>query len=337
MFSANLSLYNKFLKKQSFWNVVSYLSPFVPNFVFKQKPKEIIVELTNACNLRCPVCPTHFAMKREKDFMKFNTFKLILKDFLHQKNKPLISFSFAGEPLLHPNSPLFVKYAASKGFPTYISTNATLLNKDVSEKLITSGLTKIHLALDGFSKKSHEAYRIGSNFEKVKKNIETFIRIKEKIGSNKPYVVIQTLITSFSECEIDKLITWAREIGANEVYFKSFSMGSYTTQAMKKKYSYFLPKNKKYRRDYSKITKTVCLSPITQALVFWDGSLGLCCIDFDNISNMPKITEFGGFMKTFTSKKAIGVRKLAFRKKLELCKKCDIGSTLYYGFKVKIK
>jgi len=55
-----------------------------------------------------------------------------------------------------------VKYAHQKGCSTYISTNATTLTKELSKNLIKNGLDSIHLCIEGITKKSHEAYRIGS-------------------------------------------------------------------------------------------------------------------------------------------------------------------------------
>lgn len=325
----------RLLKKyQLFWDLAAKLSKFYPTRMFKKMPSEIIIEPTNACNLKCPVCPTYFAMKRERGFMNFELFKSIIDDFESEKTKLNISMDFAGEPLLNKNIAKFVGYAFQKGHKTFISTNTTTLTKDLSTKLIESGLDSIHLCIDGITQESHEAYRIGSKFEDVKKNIENFILLKKQLKRKKPFTTIQTLLTSFSENEIDRMIFWAKNIGADAINLKSLSMGSYTTDEMRKKYSYLLPTQEKFKRKKSKINKTVCSIPSRQAVVYWNGDLGLCCIDFNNLAQLPNIKE-GGFIKTFISPEVIKKRKMAFQKKFYLCQRCSLGNADFYGINIK--
>lgn len=327
----------KRLKKyQIFWNIAASLARFYPGYFFKRMPDEIIIEPTNNCNLRCPICPTHFAMKRKRGFIDFPLFKSIIDEFKNIKKKPRISFDFAGEPLLNREIDKLVAYANKRGHGTYISTNATMLTKDLSRKLIQAGLSSVRLCLEGINKKSHEAYRRGSNFETVKKNIEDFLRIKKELNSKMPLVIIQTLLTSYSENEIDKIIKWATEAGADYVNFKSLSLGSYTTEEIRRKYSYLLPQNEEYRRKILNIRKTLCLIPKKQALVYWNGDLGLCCIDFDNVADFPNMKK-KGFIKTFTSPEVRKKRKLGFRKQLGLCKNCDFVNAGYMGFSIALK
>lgn len=287
------------------------------------------------CNLRCPVCPTHFAMKREKGFMDFELFKSIIDEFKSVDEKPRIAMIFAGEPLLNKDIPKFIGYAAENGHPTFISTNATLLTRDLSTGLIKAGLSSIHLCVDGITKKSHETYRIGSQFESVKKNIEDFTAARKDLNRDKPSVTIQTLLTSFSENEVEKIIQWAKNIGANKINLKTLSMGSYTTEQMKEKYNYLLPKKEEFRRKTSKINKTLCAMPLRDAVVYWNGDLGLCCVAFDKAVALPNIKE-KGFIKTFLSKEVIRIRKLGFQKRFDLCKRCSIGNADFMGMDINL-
>ena len=321
---------NKLKKHQIFWDTALKLSGFYPRSGFKKLPKTINIELTNMCNLRCPVCPTHFAMTRERGFMDFELFKSIIDEFKNVNLKPGIIMIFAGEPLLHKNVDKFVEYAAKNGHSTFISTNATLLSKDLSIRLIRAGLSSVHLCLEGMTKESHEAYRVGSQFELVKKNIEDFMSAKKELNQNKPSVTIQTLLTSFSENEIDKLIEWAKNIGANKINLKTLSLGSYTTKEMKEKYSYLLPNKNEFRRKISTINKTLCAMPLRDAVVYWNGELGLCCVAFNKAAALPNIKE-KGFIKTFLSEEVIGMRKLGFQKKFDLCRRCSIGNADFMG------
>ncbi len=332
----NNFIINKFKKNQFFWKMAGRLAQFYPLNAFKKIPEEIMIETTNSCNLRCPVCPTHFAMRRERGFMDFGLYKSIIDEFKKGDKKPRIVMIFAGEPLLHPKVDEFIAYASKNGHKTFISTNATLLSRDLAKRLITAGLTSIHLCLDGFSKETHEAYRRGSDFEKVKKNIEDFISVKKELKNKNPYIVIQTLLTSFSENEKNKIIEWAENIGADAINFKTLSMGSHTTEQMKAKYNYLLPQKKEYRRKTSDIDKTLCSWPLKNVVVFWNGDLGLCCVDFDHEIKLKNIRE-KGFLNTLFSDGVAQKRKLGFQKKFDLCKKCSIGNADFMGWDVRFK
>lgn len=312
-------------------NYAKYLLKFyTPDFLFKKIPKEIIIEPTNICNLKCPVCPTNFAMTRNKGFMDFELFKSIINEFIEYNDKPEISMNFSGEPLLNKSIYKFIKYASDHGHNTYISTNATAINEKNSTDMIKSGLSDIHLCIDGFSNKSHDTYRVGSDFNVIKKNIEIFLETKNKLNKKNPNVVIQTLITSLSENEEEEMIKWAKEIGADSINFKSLSMGSYTTEDMKKKYNFLLPKNKNLRRKQTSYFKSVCTIPYHQSVIYWNGNLGLCCIDFNNKVSMPNIRK-DGFIKTLLSDDVIKLRKKGFQKKYGICTNCSLGNADFMG------
>ena len=104
------------------------------------------------------------------------------------------------------------------------------------------------------------------------------------------------------------MIVWAREIGANSIYFKSLSMGSHTTKEIKDKWSFLLPEEDKYKRKQFNFDYPICNIPRNQSVVYWNGNLGLCCIDYSNdikISNIKK----DGYVNTLFSKDTIKKRK----------------------------
>jgi len=324
---------SKLKQYQIFWNLAGQLYHFLPNRRFKKMPQSIFIDVTNACNLRCPVCPTHLYMTRAKGFMDLDLFKSIIDEFKSIEVKPNIYMYFAGEPLLHPQIDEIVSYAEKNGHHVFISTNATVLTRELAAKLIKAGLTSIHLCLDGFSKQSHEAHRIESNFEEVKKNIENFLSVRRELNSSNPEVFIQTLITSYSENEMEDIKNWARNIGADAINFKSLSLGSSTTAEQKIKYSYLLPSRDKFRRKSSHIYKTLCSWPRDNAVVYWNGDLGLCCIDFNGDIKMFNIKK-DGFIKTFNSKEAVKIRKAGLQKRFNLCQRCSLSNADFMGITI---
>ena len=296
-------------------------------------PATLIVELTNHCNLRCPLCTTHVAMKRPRGFMEFALFARMIDELKESRWSPDISLNMCGEPLLHPEAPRFVGHAAGRGFRTYISTNVTRLSNDLSEQLICAGLTAVALCVDGASAASHEAYRVGSSFEAVRSNAEGFLAMRRRLGSGRPNVTIQTLLTRGSEGEMEQLLDWAWETGADEVHFKSLSLGSTTSPAEKLQGSRLLPQNPLLRRD-SAAPGHPCRYPDEHIMVYWNGELGVCCIDFNNMAGLPGISD-RGFLHSLADPAVVAARRQGLQRQLPMCGPCQAVKTGFRGLTIR--
>jgi len=308
----------------------------VPLALFKGIPGIIVIDVTNLCNLRCPVCPVTVAMSRTRGMMTFDTFKLIVDDLARSGAKPAIYFNFSGEPTLNPALPEMVGYAAARGHETFISTNATKVDRRLAERLIEAGLSRINLCLDGFSREAQESYRVRSNFEQVKANIEGFAEARRRLNKRHPELVLQTLLTAASEHQVDDIVAWADRIGLDQVRFKTFSLGSYTDAETRARFAHFLPTRKAWRRTQSGRTRRFCSFPFHQSVVFWNGDLGLCCIDYDQMVRLPNIEDIG-FVAALRSEPVARARRDGFLKRFDVCRSCSFNNAENMGFRVKLR
>lgn len=112
----------------------------------------VYVEITNICNMNCSFCHGH---NREPGFMTFGEFSCIL-DKLQGQTK-YIYYHLMGEPLMHPELPLFLKTAKERGFHSVLTTNGTLL-KGKGEEIIASGVHKVSISVHSFEESNEEAY-----------------------------------------------------------------------------------------------------------------------------------------------------------------------------------
>jgi MoaA/NifB/PqqE/SkfB family radical SAM enzyme len=297
-------------------------------------PATVIVELTNHCNLRCPLCTTHVAMMRPRGFMEFPLFKRMIDELSESGLNPKISFNMCGEPLLHPEAPRFVRHAAERGFRTYISTNVTRLSLDLGEELIRAGLAAIALCIDGASAASHEAYRVGSSFKTVRSNAEGFLATRRRLGSGSPYVTIQTLLTRGSEGEMEQILDWAWDADADEVHFKSLSLGSTTSPAEKLQGNRLLPQNALLRRS-SAAPDHPCRYPDEHIMVYWSGELGVCCIDYSNMAGLPGILG-RGFLQSLAAAEVMAARRKGLQRQLPMCGQCQAVKTGFRGLTIRL-
>jgi MoaA/NifB/PqqE/SkfB family radical SAM enzyme len=306
-----------------------------PEGLLTRMPSIIVIDVTNACNLACPVCPVTIAMTRRRGMMPMRVFRRIIDDFRDRPEKPEIFFNFSGEPTLNRRLPEFVALATGSGHKTFLSTNATRIDERLSRALIEAGLDRVYLCMDGFDAEAQEAYRVKSRFAVVKRNIETFVRLKHAHGTGRPLCILQTLLTRYSERQIGQIEAWAREIGLDRIRFKTFSTGTYTSEAERRAAERFLPETPEYRRIQGLDTPALCHEPLHSTVVFYDGDLGLCCIDYDKHVQMPNIMR-DGFVKAYLSEAAIAARRAGYLKQHRICQGCAYNSADNMGFTVRL-
>ncbi len=118
----------------------------------------VYVEITNICNMSCSFCHGHSRPSRR---MSLEEFSHVL-DQLEGQTK-YIYYHLMGEPLVHPELPMFLKMAKARGFKSVITTNGTLLSKRGAE-IIDAGVHKVSISLhsfEGADQSAFEAYMTG--------------------------------------------------------------------------------------------------------------------------------------------------------------------------------
>lgn len=120
-------------------------------------PRPVVVwAVTRACNLRCVHCyasatpgPAPGELTREEGFA--------LLDDLRAFNVPAVLFS-GGEPLVRPDTPDFIAYAAEIGLSCTLSTNGLLIDDAMADRLANQGLKYAGISIDGIGDK-HDKLR----------------------------------------------------------------------------------------------------------------------------------------------------------------------------------
>jgi radical SAM protein with 4Fe4S-binding SPASM domain len=179
-------------------------------------PLTLAIESTAKCNLFCPMCPRESMYFPPKD-MEMSVFQKIIDE-----TKDFLEFAVpygTGEPLLNPEIYDMIAYCKKLGVPTGISTNATVMPENAARKLIASGLDYIIFAFDGATRETFERYRKGADFEKVRQNILTFLRVKKEMRS-RIFCIIQMVKLKDNVHEIPDLVRMWRVDGINEVRIK---------------------------------------------------------------------------------------------------------------------
>ena len=80
----------------------------------------------------------------------------------------VIQFYFQGEPLLNKDLPLMIREAHDAGLYTIVSTNAQAMTPELAKALVSAGLDRIIISMDGLTQETYEAYRVGGSLDQCK-------------------------------------------------------------------------------------------------------------------------------------------------------------------------
>ena len=192
-------------------------------------PEELQVEVTGACNLRCRMCLVRYApaVGRKEGALDFEQF-LALVDALPKLRK--LTLQGLGEPLLSPHLLEMVRYAVHRGAAVGFNTNGVLLDAAIAESLIASGLSWLHVSLDGATEATYQDVRHGpglkprpGQFNRVVANLRRLVALRRALGSDTPRIQIVFVAMRRNVAELNQLTELAADIGVEELWVQNLS------------------------------------------------------------------------------------------------------------------
>jgi MoaA/NifB/PqqE/SkfB family radical SAM enzyme len=293
-------------------------------------PSAVIIEPTNICNLRCPLCPTSQS-KREKGRMPLEALRKIAAGL-----PPSIQTShlyLSGEPLLHYDCFAMVSELSRLGLKTSLSTNGTRLGRCVDE-ILDSQLDELIIALDGAERQTYERYRIGADFDSVVDNIRRLVIAKRALNLHRPRIVLQCLVTRDTEPELGAVQELARDLGVDALSFISASLGTHHTDAATRRLlaERFLPQDASFCRyerslkgDYVLKWKRPYCPLWRLPVILWNGDVTACCFDHDGIEVYGNVLE-RSFRDVWCGADHVSVVQRMLPRKMTICETCGITS-----------
>lgn len=286
--------------------------------------KSVILELSSKCNLNCLYCnndilPDRTSMPYERAVEYF--YKMpdhVIKYVFH----------FSGESCLNRSFVKIVRFLSDNNRFMSVCTNG-MVNSRVYEDALANGLNELIFAIDGFNNATHEAHKIGSSLALIKKNLEEAIRSKPS-GTT---VGVQYLVMRSNENEIDDMRKYLMNIGADFFYLKSISLNLGASEALENKRiesaNKVLPLNQKYSRYICNENSIALKSPVSECNLVYEpvvtanGDIAKCCVDFEKLINIGNLQNYSFFSDLWNSEGYVRVRKMATKKQLESCKRCN--------------
>ncbi len=263
-------------------------------------PSHLMMEISSACQLRCPLCPIgNDTFARTSELMAFDIYKKVVDeigDYVYR-----INLNGMGEPTLNHQILDMIKYAKDKGIYVDLYTNFQLEKMSMIEGLIDAGLDSILIAMDGASKENYEEYRVGGKFEAIVSNVKHLVAARKKLGGKLPEINIQFIPLNHNKDDLDKMSDLVRSLGADNLFVKRPFLFRGTGDVEKdhefiqtdesEDDGYNLYKVDENGASWQLKTKNVCDYLWTSTVVLADGSVSPCCFDYDGTVIFGNVAE----------------------------------------------
>lgn len=171
----------------------------------------LFFELTDACNLSCLHCGSN-ACPQNHTYLPVESVKMVLDQVAAAFPPESIMICLSGgEPLLHPSLFEIITYAKECGFSCGMTTNGTLIDEAVAQKLVSRGIDSVTFSLDGLAD-THDWFRNKpGSFSKTVQGIQNLT----KASHRRIVTQITTVVHKKNFHQLNQLFELACTIGVD--------------------------------------------------------------------------------------------------------------------------
>lgn len=294
---------------------VEYKKTHIPEF-----PRIIEFEITNHCNFQCLMCKTGVGTAlRERGYMSEEIFMRVMKE-VKEKNIAL-KFVGQGEPLLHKDFIKFIQIAKENGIVCHLTTNGSMLDEELMQKIIELKLDSIKFSFQGVDAEGYETLRQKKDFEQLLNKIGKLYKMRGE--QEYPFITIATSITDETEEAVSTFKKRCEKI-ADKVEIGITTLEFIDLDKVKNERSKKILRGLQEKQNERKKRYLCCNQVFDVITVRWNGDITACCADNDGIMNLGNIMH-KSIMECWNSPKENKYREILGRnayEELELCKDC---------------
>ena len=188
-----------------------------------RRPLTVIMDLTERCNLRCVMC--YFSAVDRLRFEPFDrelssngnmpveVFERIATDLFPRASR--VALACAAEPMIHPRFREIVRIAGRFRIPDlWFPTNLLALTQPTAEAIVEARVTTVAVSIDGFTRETYEAIRVGGRWERLIEKLELLNDTRRGQATGLRFIF--TWMQS-NRHEIAMLPEFAARFGANQI------------------------------------------------------------------------------------------------------------------------
>jgi MoaA/NifB/PqqE/SkfB family radical SAM enzyme len=182
-----------------------------------QLPKNLYLETTSRCNLRCKGCILYGGSREAQRDLTFSELTMIC-DQLPELSR--VALHGIGEPLLNEELPSMIRYLRERKAYVFFNSNGILLDERRGNQLIDSGLDELRISLDAASPAGYKAMRSSDAFDCVVANVKAFSHRIRSLQVSHPRLSLWYLGTRENIAELPDFVRLAASLGVVEVYLQ---------------------------------------------------------------------------------------------------------------------
>ncbi len=154
-------------------------------------------------------------MSRPKGVMPFELWQKCADEIARVSPETECWFSGSGEPLLESQLLChMISYGESVGLQALnLNTNGMLLTPEVADLVLNSGVDVVVVGVDGFTRSTYEAIRVGGKRDELYTNIEYFLAARKARGYG-PEIQVQFIEMDENEHELEDFTKYWLSKGA---------------------------------------------------------------------------------------------------------------------------
>ncbi len=173
-----------------------------------EKPKNVQIEVTNRCNMDCPMCPRE-DLPIHLEHMEWDTFTQVVDRLVDREPLTLTGW---GEPFLHPKIFEMIAYCKVRGHRVLITSNGLFAKPDIVDRILQSDLDVLTFSLDSVA--GNENVEHGHTNASVNRNIETLAARRDRA---KLSLRLQATLHAGCEDDLYGVIRFAGQLGIETV------------------------------------------------------------------------------------------------------------------------
>lgn len=242
----------------------------IKNEINTDFPLVLNVEPTNACNLKCYICPRNKS-GREVGYMDFGLYTRIIDQCREYRQLRMLNFHKDGESLLHPKLFEMIKYAKDSNVARvlHLNTNAVCLEGDNIENFLISGIDDVTISLDAYYPETFEKIKGRALLGKVENNVVNLFRTRDRLKLKKPFIRIKIMEFEDTYGEIEDFIKKWQDI-ADDVQVTGLHDWSGSIEDVEVT-----------DEVHVKGSRFPCVLLWYTMAINWDGNVSICNLDWD--------------------------------------------------------
>jgi MoaA/NifB/PqqE/SkfB family radical SAM enzyme len=242
----------------------------------------IYMEPTNICNFKCVYCPESFPDFKERSggLHRLDTagFSSVADQILALGRLKVLHFYMMGEPFVNRALPDFIRVAVDRGIAdrTCVTTNATLLDDKMIDRVLESGLDYLRVSVYGATEETF-ARRTGTpniKLSRIVANVAALRRKRDERGLDKPFIYVKMIDTS-DPAENALFMETFRPL-ADEVALEPVMNWNDPDEGNLAQVS----REEMLANPYFRHAKRTCAFPFYTLVIHSDLRVSVCCVDW---------------------------------------------------------